>query len=395
MLRGPASFSVNDECGLLVDGFEFPADAHDAAQPALLRGPGGAGRLRQGEGPAGLPGRRREDVYVPVPERLARGTELIRQRLGITIRPLDLERLRRGGRARSRQIYNAAWEKNWGFVPMTEHEIDHLAEQFRPVVDPGLRADRREGRQGDRVRHRAARTSTRSSGRTARGACLPVLPRLLWALKMKKIRRARILLLGVVPEYRGKAVDAMLYHWIWTKAERAGHPLGRGGLDPGGQPGHERRAREDDLPGLQDLPALRPADMKALVTGATGFVGSHLAEALRAPGRRGHRAGPLAAARRRRSSRWACAWSRAISTTPARSPAPPRDRTSSSTSPGVVAARNETEFMRCNRDGTASLVAAAARPAGGAALRPRVVDGRGGPADAGTAAHRQPSPPAR
>lgn len=41
---------------------------------------------------------------------------------------------------------------------------------------------------------------------------------LLWSLKMKRIRRARILLLGVHPEYRGKGIDAMLYHWIWTRS---------------------------------------------------------------------------------------------------------------------------------------------------------------------------------
>ena len=39
---------------------------------------------------------------------------------------------------RIKELYNAAWEKNWGFVPMTDHEIDHLAEQFKPVVIPEL-----------------------------------------------------------------------------------------------------------------------------------------------------------------------------------------------------------------------------------------------------------------
>jgi ribosomal protein S18 acetylase RimI-like enzyme len=53
------------------------------------------------------------------------------------------------------------------------------------------------------------------------GRMFPMILKLLWALKTGKIHRARILLLGVLPEYRGKGVDAMLYHWIWTKsAER-------------------------------------------------------------------------------------------------------------------------------------------------------------------------------
>jgi hypothetical protein len=94
--------------------------------------------------------------YVPVPERLARGTELIRQRQGITLRPLDMKQFATDV-DRIKQIYNAAWQKNWGFVPMTEHEIDHLAEQFKPVVIPDIVPFRREGWAGDRVRDRAAR----------------------------------------------------------------------------------------------------------------------------------------------------------------------------------------------------------------------------------------------
>ena len=80
---------MNDECGLLVDGFEFP--------PALMM-PHNPPYYVDLVERAGLTGVKnllvyqggREDVYVPVPERLARGTELIRQRLGITIRPLDI-----------------------------------------------------------------------------------------------------------------------------------------------------------------------------------------------------------------------------------------------------------------------------------------------------------------
>jgi len=48
------------------------------------------------------------------------------------------------------------------------------------------------------------------------GRMFPAALRLLWALKAKRLRRLRILLLGVVPELRGKGIDALLYHHIWT-----------------------------------------------------------------------------------------------------------------------------------------------------------------------------------
>ena len=226
VLRGPASFSVNDECGLLVDGFDFPPALMMPHNPPyyvdLVERAGfiKAKNLLVYQGG-------REDVYVPVPERLARGTELIRRRLGITIRPLDLSRFDQEVEA-IKQIYNAAWEKNWGFVPMTDHEIDHLAEQFRPVVVPDFVPIAEKD--GKVIGFGLALPDLNAIFRKNRsGYLLPVLPRLLWALKMKTLRRSRIVLLGVVPELRGKAVDAMLYHWIWTKAEKLGFRWGEAG----------------------------------------------------------------------------------------------------------------------------------------------------------------------
>src|SRR5690606_9550076 len=50
------------------------------------------------------------------------------------------------------------------------------------------------------------------------GAMFPAALTMMWKLKRKQITRARILLLGVVPEWRGKGIDSALYHWIWTKS---------------------------------------------------------------------------------------------------------------------------------------------------------------------------------
>src|SRR3954447_10042006 len=215
LLRGPASFSVNDECGLLVDGFETPPTLmmpHNPRYYVPLIERAGFRKARdllvyQGGS---------EDHYVPVPERLARGTELIRQRQGITLRPLNMKEFKQDVE-RIKELYNAAWEKNWGFVPLTEHEIDHLAQQFKPVVIPELVP--MAEKDGKLIGFGIVLPDLNVVFRSNRsGRLFPVIIRLLWALKMKKIRRARILLLGVVPAYQGKGVDAILYHWIWTKS---------------------------------------------------------------------------------------------------------------------------------------------------------------------------------
>ena len=215
VLRGPASFSVNDECGLLVDGFEFPPTLMMPHNPRyyieLLERAGftKAKDLWVYQGGS-------EEGYVPVPERLARGTELIRQRQGITLRSLDVKNFQHEVE-RIKELYNAAWEKNWGFVPMTEHEIDHLAAQFKPVVIPEMVP--MAEKEGKLIGFGIALPDLNVVFRRHRsGRLFPMILDLLWSLRMKRIRRARILLLGVLPEYRGKGVDAMLYHWIWTKS---------------------------------------------------------------------------------------------------------------------------------------------------------------------------------
>jgi GNAT superfamily N-acetyltransferase len=218
VLRGPASFSVNDECGLLVEGFESPPTLMMPHNPSyyveLLERAGFAKAKDLWVYQGGS-----EQQYVPVPERLARGTELIRQRQGITLRSLDVKNFQHEVE-RIKELYNAAWEKNWGFVPMTEHEIDHLAEQFKPVVIPEMVP--MAEKDGKLIGFGIALPDLNVVFRRHRsGRLFPMILDLLWSLKMKRIRRARILLLGVLPEYRGKGVDAMLYHWIWTKsAER-------------------------------------------------------------------------------------------------------------------------------------------------------------------------------
>jgi GNAT superfamily N-acetyltransferase len=216
-MRGPASFSVNDECGLLVDGFDTPPVLmmpHNPRyyMPLVER----AGFAKAKDLLVYQGGDREFKTYDPVPERLERAVGIMQQRMGVTIRPINLKEFE-AEVERIKVIYNAAWEKNWGFVPMTEHEIDHLAQQFKPVVIADLVPFAEKD--GKVVGFGLALPDLNSIFRTNRsGRLLPVVFKLLWALKTEKIRRARIPLLGILPEYRGRGLDAVLYHWIWTKS---------------------------------------------------------------------------------------------------------------------------------------------------------------------------------
>ncbi len=225
-LRGPMSFSVNDECGLLVDGFETPNTIMMPHNPPyylpLLETAG----FTKAKDLICLQGGSL-DGPVPAPERTERAVKLILDRYGITMRPLD-KRHFQAEVERVKQLYNAGWEDNWGFVPMTDAEIDHLAEGFKPVVIPELVPF--VEKDGVPIGFGLALPDLNEALRTNRnGALFPAALTMLWKLKTRKITRARILLLGILPEWRGKGIDAALYHWIWTKAAERGIGWGEAG----------------------------------------------------------------------------------------------------------------------------------------------------------------------
>src|SRR5437867_12724411 len=123
-------------------------------------------------------------------------------------------------------LYNKAWEKNWGFVPLTEAEIDHLAKQLKPIVIPDLVVFAE--RAGQVVGFGVALPDVNLALLHNRsGRFFPGILKVLWY--SRKIHRARVLLLGVVPELRGKGIDGMLYDWVRQACVKHGMPNGEGG----------------------------------------------------------------------------------------------------------------------------------------------------------------------
>ena len=108
------NFSTNDECGSLVEGFDTP--------PSMImpHNPPYHARLYDAAGFTKAKDLLAYDVSSETtPERVARGVESIRKRRGFVVRSLRHEASSTQRSRRIREIYNSAWEKNWGFVPMT------------------------------------------------------------------------------------------------------------------------------------------------------------------------------------------------------------------------------------------------------------------------------------
>ena len=133
-IRGPMNPSTNHDCGLLVDGFDVHPQFLTSWNPpyyeALIRN-AGLGVARELLGywmPYGEPG-------YAMPPRLESMAKRAAERANMTFRDLEPRRFWAEVEL-CWDIYNSAWEKNWGFVPMTRDEFMHMARSLKPLLIP-------------------------------------------------------------------------------------------------------------------------------------------------------------------------------------------------------------------------------------------------------------------
>jgi hypothetical protein len=219
-IRGPTSFSTNDECGLVVEGFETPPTILNPHNPRYY-----IDLLERARFIKARDLFHYQSTNPKLPERLMRGARLIAERKNLTVRHLDMKRFDEEI-ARIKQIYNSAWEKNWGFVPMTEAEVDHMAAQMKPVVVPELVVFVERG--PEPIGFAAALPDLNVAlKKNPSGRLFPGIIKILWAAR--KITRARILLMGLVKEFRMSGADALMINWIWEHGVAKGYFWGEAG----------------------------------------------------------------------------------------------------------------------------------------------------------------------
>src|SRR5690242_4896666 len=132
-MRGPASPSVNDEWGLLINAFDKPPVVLMPYNPPYYQG------LLEKAGMV-----KAKDLYAYhlsqskfITDRLVRVTEAVRQREGMTFRTINMKEFPKEIEL-IKGLYNRAWQYNWGAVPMTDEEFDALAKDLKPVVNPEM-----------------------------------------------------------------------------------------------------------------------------------------------------------------------------------------------------------------------------------------------------------------
>lgn len=208
IIRGPLNFSTNQECGLLIDGFDEPPMVMMTYNRPYYA------RLIEARGYA-----KAMDMFAYIgdldertqnaPPKVFHAAERAARKEGIRVRKAEMRHFDQEIQ-RVKQIYNRAWERNWGFVPMTEHEFDHLAAGLKPVLDPNLIMIA-ETAAGEPIGVSIALPDLHQALRWSGGGHMFPFGLLKFFWHKRRVNQIRLIIMGVAEEYRNRGIDAIFY----------------------------------------------------------------------------------------------------------------------------------------------------------------------------------------
>ncbi len=201
-LRGPMNFSTNEECGFLYEGFNFPP---------MLMTPYNKPYYNDLMDACGMVGSK--DLYAfiyelkdELPEKVWRVASIAEKR-GIKVRTVKKENFLSDMKL-FQDIYNSAWSKNWGFIPLRDDELIYSAKRLKPIADFDLIFIAEKD--GNPIGFLGLIPDFNLVLRKMAGRLNPLT--IFKALYFKnKIKGLRLLLYGIKEEYRNKGVDALMF----------------------------------------------------------------------------------------------------------------------------------------------------------------------------------------
>ena len=214
-LRGPVSPSTNYECGLLIDGFD--------SSPMVMM-PYNFRYYPELMDRTGLTKAKDLLAYKSHAQtiemgKIGRVADRVLAREGVRVRPIDMKNFQREVE-RVWEIYGKAWERNWGFVPMSREEFMLMGKEMKQILKPELVL---LGEVGDRlVGFALALPDINFALKPARGSLLPTgLLKILYYQRL--IKSVRVLALGVEKEYQNSGVGAAFYATLVRNARKLGY----------------------------------------------------------------------------------------------------------------------------------------------------------------------------
>lgn len=226
VIRGPMNPSTNHECGLLVDGFENPPAVMMTYNPPYYAKHVESWGLTKAKD---LMAYEIDGRKVKFADKLLAQAERLRAGGQVTFRKINMSKFEEE-LAMVQDIYNDAWEKNWGFVPMEPEEFAHMAKDLKLIIDPELVLIAEVG--GQPAGFSLTLPDVNQAITKVRdGRLFPTgIFKLLWNLKgpgrRKALNRCRILTLGVKKEYLPLGIGPLLYTEYFKRGPALGYPVG-------------------------------------------------------------------------------------------------------------------------------------------------------------------------
>ncbi len=215
-VTGPFNLSINQESGLLVDGFDTP--------PRMLMG-----HARPYYGPRieALGYTKIKDLYAyhleiieGFPKPIQRLLERAERQGHIKLRHLDMKRYDQD-LADIIDIFNDAWSENWGFIPLTEAEARADARAMKPLVVPELVYIAEI--EGEPVGMMVTLPNLNEAIADLNGRLFPFgWAKLLWRLKVRHLRTSRVVMMGVRKKFQSTALGAAIAFLLIETSRRHG-----------------------------------------------------------------------------------------------------------------------------------------------------------------------------
>lgn len=224
VVRGPVNPSTNYECALLVEGFDLDPMVMMTYNPPYYA------ELLEAYGMKKAMDLYAYDIgvdYFNHSNKLRRVAERLRKKSNIIVRTVNMKDFRNEVGI-IRQVYNDAWSRNWGFVPMSEEEFDHLAKDLKQIVDPRVVLIAEQVIDGSTPRAVGFLLAVPDLNRALRkinGRLLPLgLLKLLW--HSRKISSIRIITMGGILEFQNLGLGSIFLDEIYRRGPAAGFPTG-------------------------------------------------------------------------------------------------------------------------------------------------------------------------
>ncbi len=213
-VRGPMNPSTNDECAFLLEGFDSdPVVMMPYNPPYYLEFAERYGFYKA------------KDLYaylkdtIDVPERIIKFVERAKKRQNIVVRPINFKKFKEEVE-KIKDIYNASWEKNWGFVPMTDEEMDYMAKKLKMIADPDLALIAEVN--GNPIGIAVTIPDINPILKKLNGKLGP-LQIVRFLHDRKKLVGTRSILFGLKPGYRRTGINTLLFYESEIAGERLGY----------------------------------------------------------------------------------------------------------------------------------------------------------------------------